>query len=101
MGQRVRARRLMLNVSAQELAERVGVSDKTLRNLEQTGRCTLETFVRVLETLNALPDLEPVLQPATTSIDQMRQQAAAKQRKRASSPRKSRVAAGGLVGNCH
>lgn len=67
---------------------RVGVSDKTLRNLAQTGRCTLETFVRVLEALSALPDLEPVLLPATTSIGQMRQQAAAKQRKCASPLRK-------------
>jgi transcriptional regulator with XRE-family HTH domain len=90
LGQRVRARRLALNLPTHELAARVGVSEKTVRNLEQTGRCTLDTFVRVLEVLNALGDLQQVLVTQTRSIEAMRQQALAqaKPRQRASSPRR-------------
>lgn len=94
LGQRVRARRLALNLTTQELAARVGVSDKTLRNFEQTGRCTLDTFVRVLETLNALADMQHVLITPTHSIQAMRQQAQTKPRLRASSPRRPKPAGG-------
>lgn len=83
LGRRTRARRLMLNLSVQELALRVGISDKTLSNFERTGRCTLETFVRILEALNALPDLAPVLVTQTRSIEDMRQKAASSIRQRA------------------
>lgn len=96
LGQRVRTRRLALNLPTQELAARVGVSDKTLRNFEQTGRCTLETFVRVLEALNTLADMQDVLITPNTSIQDMRQKALAqaKPRQRASSPRHPKPAEG-------
>ena len=83
LGERTRARRLMLNISVEELATRVGISDKTLSNFERTGRCTLETFVRVLEALNALPDLQNVLVTQTHSIEDMRQRASVRTRQRA------------------
>ena len=83
MGRRVRARRLALNISVAELAQRVGISNNTLGNFERTGRCTLETFVRVLEALNALPDLASVLLTQSRSIEDMRQKAAVSTRQRA------------------
>ena len=83
LGDRARTRRLMLNLSADELAARVGISTKTLSNFERTGRCTLETFVRILEALNALPDLASVLVTQARSIEDMRQQAAVSTRQRA------------------
>jgi len=83
LGQRVRARRLALNVSVDELAQRVGISNKTLGNFERTGRCTLETFVRILEALNALSDLSPVLVMQSRSIEGMRQKAEVATRQRA------------------
>ena len=83
MGRRARARRVALNVSVEELAKRVGISNNTLGNFERTGRCTLETFVRILETLNALPDLASVLVTQTRSIEEMRQKAAVSTRQRA------------------
>lgn len=82
-GERARARRLMLNLSVEELAARVGISDKTLGNFERTGRCTLETFVRVLEALGALPDLQNVLITHSHTIEDMRQKAAVRTRQRA------------------
>jgi len=82
-GARARARRLMLNLSVEELAARVGISDKTLGNFERTGRCTLETFVRVLEVLGALSDLQNVLVTQSHTIEDMRQKAAVRTRQRA------------------
>ena len=84
LGQRARTRRLALNLPIEELAARIGISDRTLRNFEQTGRCTLETFVRILEALNAVPDLQSVLVTQSRSIEDMRQQVQGRQRKRAS-----------------
>ncbi len=83
LGLRARARRLALNLPATELAERIGISEKTLRSFEQTGRCTLETFVRILEAFNALPDLQAVLVTQNRSIEEMRQAAQGRERKRA------------------
>lgn len=83
LGKRTRSRRIMLNLSVEELALRVGISDKTLSHFERTGRCTLETFVRVLESLNALPDLEPVLVTQLRSVEDMRLKAAVSTRQRA------------------
>jgi transcriptional regulator with XRE-family HTH domain len=82
-GERARARRLMLYLSVDELAARVGISTKTLGNFERTGRCTLETFVRVLEALGALPDLQNVLLTQSSTIEDMRQKAAVRTRQRA------------------
>jgi transcriptional regulator with XRE-family HTH domain len=83
LGERARARRLMLNLTVEELAARVGISDKTLSNFERTGRCTFDTFVRVLEALGALPDLQNVLVTQSQTIEDMRQKAAVRTRQRA------------------
>jgi transcriptional regulator with XRE-family HTH domain len=83
LGHRARARRLALNISVDELAQRVGISNKTLGNFERTGSCTLETFVRILEALNALSDLSPVLVMQPRSIEEMRQKAEVATRQRA------------------
>ena len=83
LGQRARARRILLNLSVDELAARIGVSNKTLGNFERTGRCTLETFARILEALNASPDLASVLLTQSRSIQAMRAQQSAAPRQRA------------------
>ena len=83
LGHRARAKRVGANISAAELAARIGISDKTLLNFERTGQCSLDTFVRVLESLHALQDLNAVLAPAGASIAAMRQEANVAGRKRA------------------
>lgn len=83
LGTRARARRVLLNVSVDEMAKRIGVSNKTLGNFERTGRCTLETFVRILEALNATADLQSVLVTQSRSIDDMRGKMATATRQRA------------------
>lgn len=83
LGARARARRILLNLSVDELAARIGLSNKTLGNFERTGRCTLTTFVQILEALNATVDLEPVLMTQLRSIEAMRAKANAAPRQRA------------------
>lgn len=83
LGRRSRARRIALNVSVDEMAQRVGISNKTLGSFERSGRCTLETFVRILEALNATSDLSEVLVTQSKSIEEMRQKAEVSTRQRA------------------
>lgn len=82
---RVRARRRELSITVEELAARIGVSDRTLRSFEKTGRCNLNTFVRVVEALGAVSDLQPVLATELRSISEMRQQIQSRKKQRASS----------------
>jgi transcriptional regulator with XRE-family HTH domain len=83
LGARARARRVRMNISVEELAQRIGVSDQTVSNFERTGKCTLATFVRILESLNATPDLNNILVPETRSIEEMRAKSVAISRQRA------------------
>ena len=94
LGLRARARRIFLNLSVDEMAARIGVASKTLGNFERTGRCTLGTFVRVLEALNAAADLQSVLETnQPRSIEQMRAKAKANAAPRQRAYRQSRVGA--------
>lgn len=89
LGQRARLRRVALNISVEELAKRVGISTNTLGNFERTGRCTLATFARVLEVLNALPDLAAVLVTHSRTIEDMRQKASVDNKQRAYTRKKA------------
>jgi len=83
LGARSRGRRVLMNISIEELAQRIGVSDQTVSNFERTGKCTLTTFVRILESLNATPDLNNILVPQTHTVEEMRAKYAAASRQRA------------------
>lgn len=83
LGARTRTRRVLLNISVDELSQRIGVSTKTLGNFERSGRCTLTTFVRILEALNATSELQTLLLSQSRSIDEMRTKANAATRQRA------------------
>ncbi|MDP2751703.1 MAG: hypothetical protein Q8O31_03750 [Rhodocyclaceae bacterium] len=83
LARRVRERRLRFNWSINELARRAGVAAVTLRKFETTGHCRLDTFVKVLETLNALTELQDVLASSPRSIDDMRALDAVRTRKHA------------------
>lgn len=72
-----------MNVSVEGMAQRIGVSAQTLSNFERTGKCTLATFVRILEALRASADLQDVLIFQTRTIDDMRAKSLSKTRQRA------------------
>ncbi|MFZ6768039.1 helix-turn-helix domain-containing protein [Undibacterium sp. Di26W] len=83
LGERARERRLLLNISIEELAPRIDVSAQTVSSFERTGKCTLTSIVRILESLNATPDLQTILVPQTNSIEDMRAKPVVQARQRA------------------
>lgn len=58
LGERVRRLRLRRNYDQRMTAERAGVSERALRNLETGNGSTVETLLRVLRALGALEGIE-------------------------------------------
>ncbi len=67
LGDRLQRLRLDRNITQQELADRAGLSRPTISEMENTGRCTLPTLLRVLRVLDRLEDLEAFLPPPQPS----------------------------------
>lgn len=84
---RLRKQRVAKGVSMTLLAKRAGVGRATLQRLETTGDCTLENFVRVVQALGLVQELQGLLALKILSIAQMEQQAG--QAKRVRAPRKT------------
>ncbi len=63
VGARVRALRLQRNVTQADLARRAGISRPTLGALEQRGKASLETLVRVLYACGREHELDGLAQP--------------------------------------
>jgi len=83
LGQRLRALRLVQEMSQQELAQMAGLSLGAVRKLERDGQSSLATLVRVAQALGVVVEMEPLFVPQRRSIAQMKQLSAARQRQRA------------------
>ena len=70
---RMRERRIARNMTQAELAQRSGVSVAVLRKFEQTGKISLESFVKLAFVLGLTEKLLGVLQPQTEfgSMDEL------------------------------
>ncbi len=69
MGRRIRACRLQSNLDQRVVAERAGISRRTLQGLEQGAGSTVETLVRVLKALDRVQALEAFLpEPSVSPI---------------------------------
>jgi transcriptional regulator with XRE-family HTH domain len=68
---RLKKRRLAKNISQESFACKVGVSTKTINNLEKDGRCTLDTFIRCLMALGLVHELDSILKMEVASIAQI------------------------------
>ena len=88
LGQRLRAQRLAQGLPQRELAQMAGLSLGALRALESTGQCSLETFVRTLQALGLVGELENLFLLRRDAIASMERAEAALQRQRA--PRRKR-----------
>ncbi len=65
LGERLRRLRLWRNVDQRATAEKAGVSEKALRNLESGRGSTVETLLRTLKALDYLQGIE-TLAPEVT-----------------------------------
>ncbi|WP_169708556.1 helix-turn-helix domain-containing protein [Trinickia terrae] len=86
LGQRLRACRLAQNFQQSELAARADISERALRNLERTGRGTLDTFLRVASTLGLAADLSQLFELKPKTIKDMELASAGRERASRKSP---------------
>lgn len=87
LGRRLRQRRLELNLSQSEIAERSGLGRRTITAIENGEGSTLTTFVALLRALQALHYLEQFLPdpgPSPLLLAKLQEEP----RKYASKPRK-------------
>ena len=87
LGQRIRAQRLLQGISQLDLAGRAGVSQGTVRNMEATGQASMGSFIRIVQSLGLLGELETLFITRVKTIADM-EKAQATPRQRA--PRKLR-----------
>jgi transcriptional regulator with XRE-family HTH domain len=90
LGERLRRIRLARNVDQRTTAERAGVSEKSLRNLENGRGSTVETLLRTLRALDAMDGL--ALLAPEVSVDPLALLHNAKAPQRVRRPRKPREA---------
>ncbi len=74
LGERLKRLRLSRNLDQRTTAEKAGISEKALRNLETGRGSTVETLLRVLKALDSLQGIE-LLAPETSvnPLDLLRQ----------------------------
>ncbi|GHU10729.1 hypothetical protein FACS1894185_2740 [Betaproteobacteria bacterium] len=88
LGERLRAHRLAQGLPQRELALRAGLSLGAVRKLEHDGQCSLETLLKVVQSLGLTAELESLFVLRPLSIAQMEKAALAQKRQRA--PRSKR-----------
>ena len=88
LGKRLKAHRLQLNLSQAEVAERSGLSRRTITAIENGEGSTLSTLIALLRALDALETLDGFLpDPGISPIAMLKLRE--DHRKYASKPRKS------------
>lgn len=68
---RLRAQRLAQNLQQSELAARAGISRKTLSTFEQSGRVSLDVFLRIVAALGLSESMAPLFELKPKSIREM------------------------------
>jgi transcriptional regulator with XRE-family HTH domain len=85
LGEQIQRLRLSQNLDQRTTAEKAGISEKSLRNLEAGRGSTVETLIRTLKALDSLEALKTLAPtPAVNPLEILR---SAKTRQRASRPR--------------
>ena len=88
LGERVRRLRLARNIDQRTTADKAGISEKALRNLEAGRGSTVETLLRTLKALDSLQGIE-MLAPEVT-VDPLALLHASKPPQRVRRPRRQR-----------
>jgi transcriptional regulator with XRE-family HTH domain len=79
---RLRIQRLAQNLQQSELAERAGISRKTLTTFEQSGKVSLDVFLRIVGALGLSESLSELFEIKQQTIKEM--ELAEQKRQRAS-----------------
>ena len=87
---RVKARRLELNITQAELAERSGVSLGSLRRFESTGEISLRAFLELALVLGELKEFSALFRPLQT-VSLFEEAPRPRQRSRKKSPAKEQA----------
>lgn len=83
LGERLRRLRLDRNLDQRTTAEKAGISEKALRNLEAGRGSTLETMIRVLKALECLQGIDVLVpEPSINPLDLLRQSKAPQRARR-------------------
>lgn len=61
IGERLKHYRLEQNITQEELATRAGIARRTITSVENGQSCTLNTLIRILQVLNQMDLIEPLL----------------------------------------
>ncbi|MFA5631940.1 MAG: helix-turn-helix transcriptional regulator [Porticoccaceae bacterium] len=88
LGERLRAQRLAQALPQHELAAMAGLSLGAVRKLENSGRSSLETLVRVTQALGLVEELQPLFALKRQSIAEMEQAAQARRQRAPRRPRR-------------
>jgi len=84
IGRRLRDQRLAQNTTLKQLAGMAGLSVGAVRNLEMEGKSSLDTLIRVIQSLGLASELAHLFELKQQSIAQMATAAQVTRRKRAS-----------------
>lgn len=79
---RLRAHRLEQNLPQSELAARAGISHKTLTTFEQSGKVSLDVFLRIVSVLGLSESLSTLFEAKQQTIKEL--EVAEQRRQRAS-----------------
>jgi len=74
LGERIKRLRLNRNLDQKSTAEKAGISERALRNLESGNGSTVETLLRVLKALDYLQGIDMLApEPGVNPLDLLRQ----------------------------
>ncbi len=82
LGDRLQRLRISKNLDQRTTAEKAGISEKALRNLEAGRGSTIETFLRTLKALDSLDGIDLLVPEPTTSPLMLLRSAKVRQRVR-------------------
>lgn len=81
LARRLQQLRLQQDIAQADMAQRMGVSRSTLHTLENTGKGSLSSWIRLVQCLGQEGQLQPLFLPVVASIAEMeRQQLPVRQR---------------------
>lgn len=86
LGEQIQSLRISRNLDQMTTAEKAGISEKALRNLEAGRGSTIESFLRVLKALDSLDGLELLVPKSSVSPLALLRSSKVRQRVRRSAP---------------